>query len=141
MKFIETIKNKWQALRQSSSADHKKVKKEDSLVKMIFMWIYKLRSVFLAIPVAFAAVLLALDNMAKLPQSVSLSVPSITQSGTLMVDVMAIDRTVAVFGPLGITALCLVMVFCSRRVVYPWLISVFSLVLPVFLYYSTLLPG
>ena len=42
-----------------------------------------------------------------------------------------VDKSVAVFGPLAVTVVCLVLMFCSKRVVYPWLISVFSLLLPV----------
>jgi hypothetical protein len=34
-------------------------------------------------------------------------------------------------GPLGVTAACLLLMFCSRRTLYPWLISIMSLLLPM----------
>jgi hypothetical protein len=36
-----------------------------------------------------------------------------------------------VYVPLAITGGCLLMMVFSRKVIYPWLISVFSLVLPL----------
>jgi len=48
---------------------------------------------------------------------------------------------VAVMGPLALTALCLVMVFCSKRVVYPWLISIFSLVIPIVIWITNVFPA
>jgi hypothetical protein len=44
-----------------------------------------------------------------------------------------ISREMAVYGPLGLTGGCLLMMFFSRKVIYPWLISVFTLVLPLFI--------
>lgn len=138
MKFLGNMKNNIQAVRQDFQADKEKAKGEGSLFKMICMWVYKLRSIFLAIPVAFAAVLLALDNLIKLPEKVELCLP--TGEG-LAIQIIELNKLVAVFGPLVITALCLVMMFCSRRVAYPWLISVFSLVLPLFIYFASVFPG
>ncbi|MBO5078762.1 MAG: hypothetical protein J6B67_03655 [Oscillospiraceae bacterium] len=133
MKFFDNIKNNIQSFRQKIKANP-----EESLFRMICMWVYKLRSVFLAVPVAFAAVLLALDNLIKLPEKVELCMPA---GEGLAVQIIELNKLVAVFGPLVITALCLVMVFCSRRVAYPWLISVFSLVLPLFIYFASVFPG
>jgi hypothetical protein len=42
-----------------------------------------------------------------------------------------ISREAAVYGPLGITAVCLLLMFLSRRVVYPWIISALTLILPI----------
>ncbi len=109
--------------------------------KEICSWIYTLRSLFLAIPVAVAAVLLALDNWAKLPASVALELPGLSKSGELILQTVMLDRSVAVLGPLAITAVCLLLMACSRRVVYPWIISIFSLVLPLFLMFTSVFPG
>lgn len=137
MKFFENIKNNFQAFRQDVKEKKAKGSSDGSLFKMTCMWVYKLRSVFLAIPVAFAAILLAIDNLAKLPDVVEICIPA----EGLSVQIVELSKLVAVFGPLLITALCLVMMFCSRRVTYPWLISVFSLVLPLFLYFASVFPG
>lgn len=94
------------------------------VVKNIGEWIYRLRSVLLAIPVAVAAVILAVRNAAKLPEEVGLHLLS---NGEFE---MMISRNIAVLAPLVVTVFCLLMMFCSRKVLYPWLISIFSLVLP-----------
>lgn len=92
-------------------------------------WIYRLRSIVLAFPVAVAAVVLAINNARKLPEIVGINMQANGEYAR------AISRGVAVMGPLAITALCILMMFCSKKVLYPWLISVFSLVLPyVFLF-------
>ena len=103
--------------------------------RSICSWIYKLRSVILAIPVAVAAVILALYNQSHLPETVGLNIQASGEYAE------TISRSVAVFGPLAVTAVCLLMVFCSRRVIYPWLISVFSLAVPLVLYFTNIFPG
>ena len=91
-------------------------------------WIYRLRSVFLAIPVAAVAVILAIHNQAMLPDMVGFSLQASGEFAYL------VSKSIAVLGSLAVTAVCLLMTFCSRKVLYPWLISVFSLVLPLVIY-------
>lgn len=105
------------------------------VMKAIGKWIYRLRSVILAIPVAIAAVVLALRNMANLPELVGIDIQTTGEYAQV------VSKNVAVLGPLAITAVCLLLMFCSRRVVYPWLISVFSLVLPIVLYFTNIFPA
>lgn len=94
-------------------------------LRILWKWVYRLRSVILAIPVAVGAVILALVNQVKLPAEVGINLQANGEYAQM------VSRSVAVFGPLAVTAVCLLMVFCSRKVLYPWLISVFSLVLPL----------
>ena len=47
----------------------------------------------------------------------------------------------AVMIPLGITGGCVVLTLCSRKPLYPWLISVFSLVLPLLIYVINMYPA
>lgn len=114
--------------------------KNAELFRSVCAWVYKLRSVFLAVPVVLAAVIMAIYNSVHLPESVNLCVPSFANDA-VSVSILEISKGFAIFGPLLITTLCLVMVFCSRRVVYPWLISLFSLVLPLFIYFASVFPG
>lgn len=102
---------------------------------MVCTWIYKLRSVLLAIPVAAMAIGLALDNMKRLPETVGIN---LLASGEYA---MYVTRSVAVMGPLAVTAVCLLLMFCSRRVLYPWLISLFTLVLPWLIYITNIFPA
>ena len=44
-------------------------------------------------------------------------------------------------GPLGLTAACLLLMFCSRKAMYPWAISIFTLALPVLLLVSNVYPS
>ena len=95
-------------------------------------WTYTLRSVFLAIPVAAAAVILALRNSFLLPAAVSFDIAAI-EAQKLVFQTVTVGRGMAVVLPLIVTLICLVLMFCSKKVLYPWLISLFSLVLPVVL--------
>ena len=96
-------------------------------------WIYKLRGVFLAIPVLGAAAVLAVKNMQRLPEEVGLN---LLATGEFQ---LTIGRNFAVLIPLVVTLFCLLMMFCSRKVLYPWLISIFTLVLPILLYVTNVL--
>ena len=108
---------------------------KDSGMRTVFKWIYRLRSVILAIPVAIGAIVLALHNHANLPEEVGINIQATGEYA------QTVSRSVAVLGPLAVTAVCLLMVFCSRKVLYPWLISLFSLVLPLLVYITNIFPG
>ena len=119
---------------QSKAAAQQKWKDLLENVRYIGTLAYKLRSVLLSIPVAVAAIALALRNMIKLPEQVGLNLQANGEYA------MVVGRGVAVMGPLAITAVCLLLVFCSRRVVYPWLISLFSLALPLLILITNTFP-
>ena len=104
-------------------------------VRIVGQWIYKLRSVVLSIPVVVAAILLAVRNANTLPVLVGINMQTTGEFAVM------IERNVAIFVPLLVTSLCLLMVFLSRKVLYPWLISVFSLVIPVVLWFTNAFPG
>lgn len=112
-----------------------------SPVKEILNWAYKLRSVLLAIPVAITAVILAIRNISALPYKVSFDMPGFSETGELIFKTIFVPQAVAVMGPLAITALCLLIMFCSKKVTYPWLISLFSLLLPIVLLLINTFPG
>lgn len=103
--------------------------------KTIWKWIYRLRSVILAIPVAVASIVLALYNQTNLPETVGINIQATGEYA------QTVSRSVAVLGPLAVTAVCLLMVFISRKVLYPWLISLFSLVLPLLILITNIFPG
>ena len=105
------------------------------VIGLVGRWMFKLRSLFLSIPVAFAAIALALENLKRLPEEVGLFMQTNGEYAYV------VSRATAVNAPLIITGVCLLLMCCSRRVVYPWLISIFSLALPVLLMLSTLLEG
>ena len=129
MNFFQLLSEKWNMLCQkaqpfldkSGEVFHKVWRK----VRSIGIYVIKLRKIFLAVPVAAAAVLLALNNLRLLPAVVGIN---------LMADgnfSMVLGRLPAVLAPLVVTAVCLLLMFCSKRTLTPWLVSVFSLALPL----------
>lgn len=111
------------------------LKKIGRVLASIGKWIYRLRGFFMAIPVALAALYLATQNMARLPEEVGINLLANGQYEYL------ISRGLAVMAPLVVTGVCLVMMFLSRRTIYPWIISIFSLILPWFIWITNVFPA
>ena len=109
--------------------------KIEEVITVICRCIFKLRKVFMAIPVVYLAVRIAMENMDRLPEAVGLNLQS-TGEFALMV-----TREYAVYGPLGVTAFCLLLMLFSRKALYPWVISIFSLVLPYLIYFTNIYQG
>lgn len=96
-----------------------------AVVGGIGMWIFRLRKIFMALPVLYTAWRLAVYSSENLPDVVGFDIQATGEFAQM------ISRNTAVYGPLGLTCVCLILMFCSRRTVYPWLISIFSLTLPI----------
>ena len=94
------------------------------VLREVWFWTYHLRKVILSIPVIWGMIHFARINMAQLPDTVGLTLMSNGQFA------QTASRAAAVWGPIGLTVTCLVLMFCSRRAIYPWLISLFTLVIP-----------
>ena len=103
-------------------------------------WTYKLRAFVLAIPIVVIAVILAVSNMATLPAAVAIGLPNIV-NGILVFQEVLVSKILAVFIPLLVTAFCLLMMFLSKRISFPFLVSLFSLILPIFFSNAAKLPG
>lgn len=100
-------------------------KKVGIVLKLTAKWAYQLRSLVLSIPVIVCAGVLAIRNARLLPELVGIN---ILANGEYQ---WMISRGLAVVAPLALTGLCVVLMLCSKKMLYPWLISVFSLVLPL----------
>ena len=96
-----------------------------NVMRMIGNLIYRLRKIIMSIPVVYYAIVFGVYNAKYLPERVGLVLQS---NGEF---VQTVSRSLAVMGPLGVTAACLLLMFCSRRTLYPWLISIMSLLLPM----------
>lgn len=107
------------------------LKKTGNIFGTIWGWIFKLRKLILAIPVIVAAAMLAVRNSRQLPETVELIFFSESAY-------QSIPRNIAVLGPVAVTAVCLLLMMCSRKTLYPWIISIFSLILPVVIWLSTM---
>ena len=97
--------------------------------------LYHMRKLFLAAPVVWFAVRLYGEAMDRLPETVGLL---LQESGDYA---YMLERETAAMGCMAVTAACLLMMFCSRRTLYPWLISLFSLVLPILLIVTNIFPA
>lgn len=118
--------------KESKKGFYAQLKKAIGIVIMAF---YHLRKIILAIPVAYAAFRIALYNGEHLPVEVGLFLQN---NGDFL---QMVDRNFAVFWPLVITLGCLFLMFFSRKALYAWAISVFTLALPLLLLFSNIYPS
>lgn len=95
--------------------------------KSVLRWVFRLRGVALSVPVAVVAVILAVNNAAVLPGPLEIGAGQ---------NVITLSKSVLIMGPLALTALSILMTLFSKRVVYPWLISLFTLLLPLALWFT-----
>ena len=105
------------------------------VVGIIVSWIYRLRKLVLATPVVYYALKFAGYNAAHLPERVGLNLQSTGEFA------LYISRYAAVVGPLALTGGCLAMMFLSRKAMYAWAVSMFTLALPVLLLISNVYPA
>ena len=92
------------------------------------VWIYRLRKYIMAAPVAFYAIKLAFANANRLPDMVGMDIQANGEFARM------VSRQSAVFGPFALTCFCLVLVLCSKKPLQPWLISIFTLILPILIW-------
>ena len=103
-----------------------------------FVWFF--RGVLVSLPVAAVALYIAAQAQKKLPEVLEIThiiIDPKAENALFDLFVMTEDfitRDVAIFAPLALTAFCIAMTILSKRTLYPWLISVFTLVLPIVLY-------
>lgn len=139
MNFFSAIEDKWTKLcdktRPFRQAMGRGLSKTGQVLTTIGSYLYRMRSVFMAVPVAVAAVWLALLNLSRLPDRVGLDLQT---DGSFA---LIVPRELAVFAPLALTALCILMMVLSKKTVYPWLISIFTLVIPVLIYFVNVYPA
>ena len=110
-------------------------KKIEEVISVIYRCIFRLRKIFMAIPVVYVAMQIAQKNMERLPEAVGLNLQSTGEFAVM------VTREYAVYGPLGVTAFCLLLMFFSRKTLVPWVISIFTLVLPYLIYFTNMYRG
>ena len=116
-------------------------------ISKLWSYIFKLRAIFMAIPVAVVAVIQAMINMERLPDTLEYTMLGIdfqatqTLFGPIVMNVEQISREIAVIGPLMLTAACLLFTIFSKRTLFPWIISIFTLLVPTLLFLSTQYPA
>ena len=124
------------AERESTESSGKSAGKRDSkkTVSVILRICYHFRKILMAAPVILCALRLAMYNMQHLPEQVGIDLQASGEFARM------ISRESAVSFPLMVTGACLALMFLSRKTVYPWIISIFTLILPVLLMLTNVYP-
>ncbi len=144
--FMDKLKAFWEKVRPGFQAVGRFFKGLGKGLSKIGHYVYLMRSLILGAPVAAAAVVLATRNMNRLPESVEVTKVAINAKapdalfGFLELSTAMISREAAVYGPVILTAACILMMIFSKRTLYPFLIALFSLCLPIALYLFTVFP-
>ena len=124
--------NKENELIQKAGKVYQKVSK---VIDLTCTWVFRLRKVILAVPVIYYALKLAKENAGRLPKEVGLNLLSNGEFAH------TVSRTVAVQGPLLITAAALALMFISKKAIFPWVVSVLTLALPYLIYFTNYYGG
>ena len=139
MSFIDSFKEKWAGVLERTRPAREKAKEIWDIVsvKTAYVWNYvmKFKKLFLCIPVAVFAIILAIRNLFSLPALVGIALAA---NGDFSFEMI---REIAVLAPLLLTGLCLLFVFMSKRTLTPWLVSVFSLILPLWILFINTFPA
>lgn len=111
------------------------VAKINSVINLIGVWLFRLRKLVMAAPVVYYALKIADYNREHLPEEVGINLQSSGEFAQM------ISRNMAVMGPLALTFACLLLMFCSRKAMYSWAISIFTLALPLLILFSNVYPA
>ncbi len=122
--ILEKLKMFWGKIASGWEKVKPVFEKIKSVIGVICKWLYRLRKMFLAAPVVYFAIRFARENLQRLPETVGINLQS---SGEFA---YYVSRNYAVYGPLGVTAFCLLLMLCSRKALFPWIISILTLTLP-----------
>ncbi len=126
-------------MKDSNPAENSKpaassVKKSKMTGRQVWKIIFQYRAAILSIPVALTAIILAFVNASRLPEMVGVELLATGEYATF------VGRTTAVLIPLVITGFCIMLTCLSKRIVFPWLVSLFSLVLPILIWLTNIYP-
>lgn len=139
MKQLEQLSAKADELREKAKPVIEKAdqgyRKAKEVWTAAWPWIWRFRKVLFAIPVVYLALYFARLNWNVLPDLVGLNLQTNGEYGRYM------SKELAVWGPLGVTGGCLAMMFLSRKTVYPWMICMFSMLLPLLILVSNIFPA
>lgn len=103
-------------------------KETNSGGKQIWHYLWKFRGIIISVPVLLYAIGQAFQNAARLPEKVGMDIQA---TGEFAV---TLTRPVAVLVPLLITLGSILLTCFTKRPLFPWLISIFTLVLPVLIW-------
>ena len=139
MKQLQQLTAKLSELRQKTAPYLEKAdigfKKAKKIWILAWPWIWQARKLLLAIPVIWMMLYFARLNWNVLPEQVGLHLQTTGDYAQY------ISKELAVYGPMGVTGGCLAMMFLSRKTVYPWMICMFSMLLPLLILITNIFPS
>ncbi len=139
MAFFAEMREKWNTfwdgVRTTMAPVDNVLGKIGSVIGFVCRWIYNLRGLLISIPVAVAAWRLAEYNKANLPGEVGINMLSTGEFGTM------VSLQDAVMVPLMVTGVTLLTVLLTRKPLIPWVISIFTLSVPLLLLMNNNLPA
>ena len=97
--------------------------------------LFHMRKIFLTLPVVWLAFKVCTYAKAQLPDPVGVW---LLESGDYQ---FMLGRESALISCLAVTAVCLGLMFLSRRTILPWVVSLFTLVLPIMLVLTNMYPS
>ena len=112
----------------------------------LWRYVFWFRSIVLGAPLAGAAILIAMDSAKRLPETVSYTKLTLDpEAADALFDLFVmsqetVSRDIAVLVPLGLTAVCIVLMIFSKRMLYPFMIGLLTLTLPYIIYFFTVYP-
>lgn len=124
MEFLKNFRDRWTAFWVKLKTA---MAPADRIIGLIGKWFWRLRGLFMSIPVVVLAWKLAAYCKANLPESVGIDLLS---SGEFQ---QYISRQTAVMVPFYITLGCLGLMCCSRKPLALWVVSIFSMAIPLLL--------
>lgn len=107
----------------------------DHFISAVGSCVFKLRKLLMTIPVLAGLGYLTKMNAENLPNPVGISLQI---DGTYAV---MISKNLALVGPVALTSFCLLMMYASRKTLQPWVVSLFSLVLPLLIWLINVFPA
>lgn len=124
---MQRLKDFWRRVTDFYTKLRAKMAPVDHVLELVGTWLWRLRGLFMSIPVVVLAWRLAAYCKANLPESVGINLLS---SGEFA---RYISRKQAVMVPFYITLGCLGLMCCSRKPLALWVVSIFSMALPLVL--------
>ena len=106
-----------------------------AVLKAIWRYIWMFRGVIISVPVLVLAIGQAFRNAARLPETVGLNIQATGEYA------MTVARSTAVVLPLLVTIGCILLTCFTKRPLFPWLISIFTLVLPILIWFINIYPA
>ena len=110
-------------------------KKAWMTIKKIWHYVWMFRAIIISLPVLICAIVQAFRNASNLPESVGLNLQA---TGDFA---MTWTRPVAVLVPLLITLGCILLTCFSKRPLFPWLVSIFTLAIPMLIWFINVYPA